>query len=212
MSHIADIDYRAVLRDVFPAADLAGKFVTCVRAIPASTSQAKIVLHQGARMLWLADQIDTVAHRRPAFQILFFVIAAEAIAKIVFGFSGEGQSKAHVRKFFMEICGPSQQTALGGIFSRTPSGPGLTAEEAVEVLYDVRCDVAHRGRYYEFSLREPGEPPMLTPYDGAHIVALASVADLRRIVAEGAVRGSVKLLPSGSECAGLVAHVPALAE
>jgi hypothetical protein len=210
MSHIGDIDYGAVLKDAFPTADLAQEFVACVRAIPASTSQAKIVLHQGARMLWLADQIDIVARRRPAFQILFFVIAAEAIAKIVYSFPGEGQSKAHVNKFFLDICGPIQRSALAATFARTPPGPRLTAEEAVDVLYDVRCDIAHRGRYYEFALREPGEPPMLTPYDGGHITALAGVADLRRIVAEGAVRGSVRLSPPGNTCAALVAAVPAL--
>jgi hypothetical protein len=50
-------------------------------APPDSYSEAKIILHQTARMLWLADQIDEVAKGRPAFQILFLFDRGRAHCK-----------------------------------------------------------------------------------------------------------------------------------
>lgn len=72
--------------------------MTCIEKIE-TPNTAKLVLHQAARMIWLADRMGEFARGRPALQILFFMITAEAVAKLVFGYEGEGESKRHVDLF-----------------------------------------------------------------------------------------------------------------
>src|SRR5882672_5603353 len=98
--HIAEIDYQTFFGSAFSTQEAASAFIECVDKTPAKVSPAKIALHQAARMLWLADQIEDVATGRPALQILFHLIAAEAVSKITVGFQGEGESRKHVRLFF----------------------------------------------------------------------------------------------------------------
>ncbi len=121
--HIADIDFPAFYASAFPNAGDSVRFFEEVEALPsASRQRVKAVLHQAARMLWLADRIDDVARGRPALQILFFLIAAEAVAKLAFNFSHEGKSRHYVHRFFEEICGdahclraaPRDRHDLGG--------------------------------------------------------------------------------------------------
>ena len=96
--HIAEIDFPFFFAPAFDKSlETSKKFYEAV-APSGGYSDAKIILHQTARMLWLADQIDLVAKGRPAFQILFYLTAAELIAKIVSKYEGEGESRRHVQK------------------------------------------------------------------------------------------------------------------
>lgn len=95
-------------------------------------------------MLWLADRIEQVARGRPALLILFYLIAAEAVAKLVMGFRGEGESRRHVRIFFENICSQRHRSILANAFMTGFGGP-LTLRKAVDLLYSVRCDVVHEG-------------------------------------------------------------------
>jgi len=145
-------------------------------------------------MIWLADRIDKVAHGRDALQILFYIIAAEAVAKIVFGFKGEGESKKHVKLFFGNICTQKHRNLLSQAFSQLPSG-SLTWECAVDKLYEVRCDVVHEGRYFEFNLRPPGSNTAeLAGASQPYLEVFISLADLRQVVLEGIVEGVQRLL------------------
>jgi hypothetical protein len=191
--HIADIDFAEFYAPAFPSLAEAKTFYASVKSLD-GPAPAKIAVHQGARMLWLADRMDDVARGRSALQILFYLIAAEAVAKILYGFKGEGQSKKHVMVFFGDICSEKHRNLLSRAFSQTRSG-FLTWERAVEILYDARCDVVHEGRYFEFNLRPPGstfpELVALPPWDlEAHI----SSPDLRQVVLEGVVEGVQRLL------------------
>jgi hypothetical protein len=145
-------------------------------------------------MLWLADRMDEVACGRAALQILFYLIAAEAVAKIVLGFRGEGESKKHVKLFFSEICAQRHRELLSRAFSQTQSS-FLTWERAVEILYEARCDVVHEGRYFEFNLRDPeSTTPELVTVPPWNLVAHISSLDLRQVVLEGVVEGVRRLL------------------
>ena len=190
--HIARINYAEFYCSAFTELSAAEEFVKRVEAVPRNRSLAKIVLHQAARMLWLADRIDEVASRRPALQILFYCVAAEATAKMVFGFNGEGQSKQYTQRFFEEVCESRQQNVLTSAFSR--NGSRLTLRQTVDLLYSVRCDVVHEGAYFEFSMRE--ECDMSTTVRGLAYTAHISTAELRQVVLEGALNGVRKLLPT----------------
>ncbi len=83
----------------------------------AKTNQkARLIVHQCARMLYLADKVYQKG--RPALDVLFFIIIAEAVAKIFFDFQKEGESKRHVQKFFEEICTDSDKKVLNKLFKK----------------------------------------------------------------------------------------------
>src|SRR5437867_2059191 len=154
-----------------------------IRSASLSMRAAKIVLHQAARMLWLADRIEEVARGRPALLILFYLIAAEAVAKLVVRFQGEGESRRHVHIFFEDICSPRHRDTLANAFGREVGVPPLTVHETVDLLYDVRCDVVHEGQYFTFTLPEPTDRfQMITEYDGESFLAGIRAHDLRQVV------------------------------
>src|SRR5574337_1948541 len=201
MDHMANINFVEFYAPAFSNAAAAQAFVACVEAISAQQSKAKIVLHQAARMLWLADHIEPFARGRPALLILFYVIAAEAVAKLVKGFQGEGESKKHVRLFFEEICSAHHRSILADAFRKSVGGSALSLRETVDLLYDVRCDVVHEGQYFVFTLPEPSDTSaLLTVYGGQSLIPKITASELRRIVLEGALVGAAQLLPRDSLC------------
>ena len=197
--HIAEVDFPALYAPAFTSLDESTSFYDEISTLPLEKRDAKIIVHQAGRMVWLADRIDEVAHARPAFQVLFYLIAAELVAKIVARFEGEGQSKKHVQKFFSEICSPAHKERLSRAF-QNPGGAYLSLETAVDFLYDVRCDVVHRGQYYEFSLRR-GRFSMLSSHQGVSRTTDISLDELRVIVLQGAVLGARKVIDAASESA-----------
>lgn len=206
--HVAAVDFEQFYQPAFPDAAAAQAFVSCVERIPAEQSKAKIVLHQAARMLWLADRIEEVARGRPALFILFYLIAAEAVAKLVVRYQGEGESRRHVRLFFEDICSARHRGILANAFTTGVGTAALTVRETVDLLYDVRCDVVHEGQYFTFTLPEPTDRfQMITEYGGAVLMPSIRALDLRQVVLEGAVLGAARLLAPDSPC---VRYVPAL--
>jgi len=196
--HIALIDFPAFYEGVFPSAKAAEDFYSEVDRLPPNHNTAKVILHQTARMVWLADKIDDVARGRPAFQILFYLIAAEFVAKLVSNFKGRGKVGDHILKFFTEICCDETRVRLGNSFKRTPYGD-VSAADAVGLLYGVRCNVAHEGMYYSFSLPlDKAEGSVLVNLDGNTFTTDLLIEEIRRMVLEGAVSASRTLLSAAS--------------
>lgn len=199
MMHIAAIDFPEFYRDAFGGNNGAAELVTCVRRISGEDNQAKIVLHQAARMIWLSDRMEQFAKDRAALQILFFLIAAEAVAKLVNDVSEEGRSRQQVRSFFEDICSPNHRKLLERSFSNSKGSGFLTCREVVDFLYKIRCDVVHEGRYSEYTLKQ--EIPMLTPAgEDEFFIAHITAGQLRQIILEGALIGALRLLPEASHC------------
>lgn len=204
--HVANIDWADLFRPAFPNLEASRAFIECVEAVPAATSKAKIVIHQAARMLWLGDRMDEVAKGRPALQVLFQLIAAEAVAKLINNFTAEGESRKHVRLFFEDICSDSHRAALGKAFSHAPGGPFLSVRQAVDFLYDIRCDVVHEGVYFSLTLARPGDATTWLTQSGSgkgSLITGITAEQLRQIVLEGAIRGAMRLLPVGTPCGQL---------
>jgi len=204
--HIAQIDFPEFFSQAFEGRSGAREFVACVENIPAQVSLAKIVLHQTARMLWLADRMEECARGRPALQILFFMIAAETVAKLAVGFRGEGESKKHVDFFFRKICSERHRARLDRAFSYNLASSFIGWEDSIKFLYDIRCDVVHRGEYFSYSLQaEPGGINMLTPSgQGRHLIANISAFELRTIILEGSINAAFRLCPQNSNCRNLL--------
>ncbi len=200
--HIADIDYVDFFRHAFDDPTQAAKHIKAIEAVSPDHCKAKIVIHQAARMLWLADRIDEVARGRPALQVFFYLVAAEAIAKIFVGFDKEGESRKHVHMFFEKLCNDDHRSVLGKTFTGSSgllpvegevSTGWLSVPEAVDKLYDIRCDVVHKGEYFDFALPDSdGAFPMtVRKYD---VTGHVTISRIRRIVLEGALGTARKML------------------
>jgi len=193
-THIADISFSEALSKAFTTQAEAESFVTS--AEQSSSDTAKLIIHQAARFVWLADRMDDIAKGRPSLQILFYIIAAETVSKLFFDYHGERESRAHVVKFFNEFCSDQHRARLAKAFKNKRAF--MTTDEAVNFLYDVRCDVAHRGNYYQLLL--PGMPasgPMgslLNMVDDEIIEAYISSSEIRQIIIEGSVQASRLLI------------------
>lgn len=176
--HIANIDHPRVFASAFAGVREARKFHKSLEGKKGARHTALQIINQTARMLWLADKVRKVSAGRPALQIMFFMFAAEAVAKLFTDYQRESESKAHVRKFFLSICTDEHRrrlvTALTG---RDSSFPRVEAEPAavVECLYRIRCDVVHRWNYFGLYLKDE------------------VTAELRAIVLEGAAHAAKTL-------------------
>ena len=210
--HIGRVNFPALYADAFGGNTIASKdFYEKVKAAAKAEAdahlartparRAKQLLHDAARLIWLGDQIDRpdIAIGRPGLQVHFYIIAAEMVAKRWADFRDEGQSKKHVLLFFEKLCNEAHRKCLSGAFR--PKDDLLAWDEAVQLLYGVRCDVAHEGRYHNFAMADyPGEG-MLWVDVGANGEAKAvvqvnlTVDELRQIILEGTVEAAKQLVP-----------------
>ncbi|MFH1318533.1 MAG: hypothetical protein ABIH71_05915 [Candidatus Omnitrophota bacterium] len=197
-NHIAEIDYSDFYSSVFLSIDESKEFYDHLISID---TPAKVILHQAARMLYLAGIIHQQG--RPALQVLFFLIAAESVAKLTFNYQGEGESRKYVKNFFKEICNANRRDRLSKAFKKQLSENNyLTLEETVDFLYDVRCDVVHRGKYFDnLWLKENCvEGNISFEWKNAQLISPnISTEELRNIILEGAVLGCRKALPEGDK-------------
>jgi hypothetical protein len=136
--------------------------------------------------------MDEIAKGRPCLQILFYMIAAETVSKLYFNYEGESKSRYYVMEFFKTFCSQKNHDRLAKAFKRNRIF--MTSEEAVNFLYDLRCDVAHRGNYYQLFLpsRTYSGPvsPLLAILDNDSIEPHISSSEIRQIIAEGSVKAS----------------------
>lgn len=192
--HIADVDFSEIYRDAFSSMDESRTFAREVKALPQKNRMAKVVFHQAGRMVWLADRMGDIAAGREALQILFLLIAAEVVAKMVFSFQGKGQSKKYVHRFFEEICDDSHRLKLDRAFARYGITDYISYKNAIDLLYTVRCEVAHEAMYYKFQLKEEGHrPPVLALIEEFSVVSHITLRELRQIVLQGVIQGCRRL-------------------
>ena len=202
-THIAEIDFVDFYSPVFSNEQETREFVTYVKSLE---HPAKVILHQAARMLYLADIVHQPG--RPALEVLFFLIAAEAVAKLVFNFEEEGESRRYVKRFFQEICNDKHKSLLSQAFKKQTdeidfvSDNYLTLDETINFLYDVRCDIIHRGIYFDnLWLKEKcTNGNLLFGWKNLQYISPNISTDgLRKIVLEGAVLGCRIALPDGDK-------------
>jgi len=148
--HIAAIDFPAFYAEAAGSLQAAREFYDTV-STPGSPilARAQLILHQAARMVWLADRVKAVSEGRPALQILFYVIAAEAVAKLAVGYEGDQRSWPHILMFFNVFLTDEQRIEMHRALDGAQPRPGRSPDELVDYLYGLRCDVAHEGRYFD---------------------------------------------------------------
>ena len=170
-------------------------------------NKAKIIMHQGQRLVSLAQEIPKLRPNRESLQVFFLVVCAEAVSKLDAD-STSGGSKAAVVRFFKEFVPADQQLTLAnGVRRRQHTDERRTSgsegtdwmnpasgeeraqrqlADAVDVLYAVRNSVAHEGNYWDFSLRS-GDVRMLSIVEGWVVNSNITISSLCSVVAHGCI-------------------------
>lgn len=144
---------------------------------------AKIMMHQTQRLITISDDLPKIRPGKESLQLLFLLVCAEHIAKLHDHYDGEGKSRAYVRYFFGNLLSTEQQDVLRtGItnWNRQPS----TVKEAIDALYNVRCDVVHEGKYWGFHFND-GSTSMLN--GEPDVIVNIRLVDLRALIVLGCI-------------------------
>ena len=143
---------------------------------------AKIMMHQAQRLVSLADDLPQIRAGKESLQLLFLIICAEHISKLHANFNSEGQSKKYTGRFFEELVIGSDQNRLISKFKRD-NLQSLNLGEIVDLLYDVRCDVVHEGKDWEFHFHDGHTPMMIDP----DVIVYMRLQEFRDIVIRGCI-------------------------
>lgn len=171
----------------FDSRGAAEDWVARCEASVSPQNAAKIMMHQTQRLISLADDLPKIRPHAEPLQLLFLLVCAEHVAKLHHEFSGEGQSKAYVRRFFDDfVVGPDRQT-LSSAFAdlRDHLRRPLPFMRAVDLLYDIRCDVVHEGECRGFAFHD-GVTPMVNV--APDVEARIGLLKLREIIVRGCIR------------------------
>jgi len=145
--------------------------------------QAKIMMHQTQRLVSLSDDLPKIRKGNEGLRLLFLLICAEHIAKLANKYGGEGESRAYVRKFFSWFLSADQQRQLCAGVAQHDRRPS-SLRQAVDALYDVRCDVVHEGKYWGFHFHD-GDTPMLN--QEPDVVVSLTLQEFRSLIVSGCI-------------------------
>ena len=150
------------------------------------THRAKIMMHQGQRLLTIADAMADVEEGHEPLKLLFLLIAAENISKLSISTNEPGRSKYHVKRFFNEFCSEADKNDITNRFQIC--GVEASFDDLICMLYDIRCDVVHEGKYWGFDFATVKRPSVLTGANGAKVLRIQiTYEQFRDIVARGIV-------------------------
>lgn len=176
-------------REFFETGDDARRFVSHCEAQSAPDNAAKIIMHQAQRLISISDDIPKIRPSREGLQLLFLIMCAENVSKLQDNFKGEGKSRKYVRRFFKEFLLDKDKDQLGNGFTdnRNRLEPSLGLDRAIDLLYDLRCDVVHEGNYWGLAFHD-GKMPMLNV--DPDVTAYIRIGDLRAVVARGCIQAA----------------------
>lgn len=146
----------------------------------------KILMHQAQRLVSLSDDIQKIRPHDETLQLLFLIMCVENISKLQNGYTGEGESKKYVKKFFNDFLSNADKDFLGNgfIHNSDESFAPLTFEEVVEMLYKIRCDVVHEGNYTGFVFHD-GTMGMVNI--DPDVIAEITLQDIRDVIIRGCI-------------------------
>jgi hypothetical protein len=125
-----------------------------------SRHRAKIMMHQGKRLISLADKMEIVEAGYQPLKLLFLLICAENISKLNMSTEDSGNSRDHVIRFFRLFCSLSDQQAILKKIDMRQNQSSLG--DRIGILYKIRCDVVHEGHYWDFQFATDEHPSVFT--------------------------------------------------
>ena len=164
----------------------AEEWIARCEALSPPENQPKIMMHQAQRLISIADDISKIRSDRDSLQLLFYIICAENQAKLYEGFEGEGFSRKYVRHFFEKFVTGDDRRTMELAFTNynDPNMRPISFEQAVDLLYNIRCDVVHEGNYWSFSFHNGSNPMINVEPD---VLANITIDQLRAIVVRGCI-------------------------
>jgi len=146
---------------------------------------AKIMMHQTQRLVSIVDDLPKFRPHNEPLQLLFLLMCTENIAKLHDGFLGEGKSRYYVNRFFEKFLSNSDKDALSyGFTANVDPLSSIGFNKAVDLLYDIRCDVVHEGNYTDFAFHD-GQMAMLNI--NPDVTAEIQFVGVRDIVVRGCI-------------------------
>ncbi|MCI0559480.1 MAG: hypothetical protein MN733_13380 [Nitrososphaera sp.] len=143
------------------------------------------MMHQTQRLVSIVDDLPQFWPHQEPLQVLFLVMCSENIAKLHDGFSGEGKSRHYVQNFFEKFLAKSDKETLShGFKVNTDPLPSIGFSKAVDLLYDMRCDVVHEGNYTDFAFHD-GHMSMVNT--NPNVIAEIQLVQVRDIVVRGCI-------------------------
>ncbi len=112
-------------------------------------STPKVMMHQTVRLMSLADRMHT-AEQSQSLSLFFMLVCTECVSKLFANYHLDGKSKEFVRRFFSDHVLAEDRLKLMTAFACYPHRP-LSLLDVADLLYAVRCDVAHEGVYWGFT-------------------------------------------------------------
>ncbi len=187
----------------FPDSHAAQEFILqCEQLSPDNGNhKAKIMMHQTQRLVSIADDIPKLRPQRESLQLLFLMICVEHISKLHDGFTKEGQSKKYVKRFFEEFISEHDKAKLGESFidNTEMHMSSLGIDKVIDLLYDLRCDVVHEGKYWGFSFHD-GRTPMLNVDPDVNVYI--TFQEFKDIIVRGCINAIKDILSQGEEKKG----------
>ena len=173
----------------FPSQLAAEQFVeACENLEPSRPNHvAKIMMHQAQRLVSIVDDLPGFRPQREPLQVLFLLMCVENLSKLHDGFSGEGKSRHYVQRFFERFLSKTDKDAIAFGFTVNADRLPLGFSKAVDLLYDIRCDVVHEGNYTDFSFHD-GQTSMVNT--NPDVIAEISFARIRDIVVQGCINAT----------------------
>ena len=170
-------------------------------------STPKVIMHQTVRLVTLSDLVHAFPRSHDPLALFFLLVCAECVAKLHAGFDQEGQSRAFVQRFFAEHVSAADKQILTDHFQCSRSDT-TELDAVVDLLYDVRCDVVHEGRYWGFSFPTDACPVLnLHPHHDkgqAPISVSLPLSELRGIIVRGCIAAVMNKLQDRQQHAGEV--------
>src|SRR5438477_9073564 len=96
-------DWLAFYSRFFTSTNEACSFVDACEAQRPPHNAAKLIMHQGQRLVSLAEDVPRIRPKRESLQIFFLAVCAEAVAKLHAGPSVSLRSRQAVREFFCRL-------------------------------------------------------------------------------------------------------------
>jgi hypothetical protein len=127
--------------------------------------RSKIIMHQTQRLVSLAEEVENIRPKKDALKLFFLIVCSENVAKLHDNYEDENKSKFYVKKFFIDHVSQADQITIEKSFQHQ-SFRNLSLTESIELLYKVRCDLAHEGNYWGFRFafddmsNITGDPPI----------------------------------------------------
>ncbi len=178
--------WRSFYLPFFEAANDAEQFIAACEAKAPPDLAAKIIMHQAQRLVSISDDLPQIRPHQEPLRLLFLLMCAENISKLQVDFTGEGKSRVHVRRFFNEFLCQADRDSISYGFKDNSHRllPRLEFDQAVDLLYDLRCDVVHEGNYSDFAFHD-GTMSMVNT--NPNVIAEIRLADVRNIVVRGCI-------------------------